>query len=146
MGSGALFRDGEGGVLLVKPSYKPVWEIPGGAIEPGEAPRVTCARELIEELGMDLSIGRLLVIDWLPPRDDKPDGWMFVYDGGVLPPEVAANIKLPPDELLEWRFVRLEDLESYVADFKARRLRVAYECALDGETADLEWGFLPGAR
>lgn len=146
MGSGALFRDGAGRVLLVQPSYKDVWEIPGGAIEPGEPPRECCRRELIEELGLDLPIGRLLVIDWLPPADALPDGWMFVYDGGVLAPEVAAQIKLPPDELLDWRFVPLDEIDTYVSEFKARRLRVAFECALRGETLDLEWGFVPGAE
>ena len=143
MGSGALFRDGADGVLLVKPSYKDVWEIPGGAIEPGEAPRECCRRELVEELGLDLPIGRLLVIDWLPPADPAPDGWMFVYDGGVLSADVTDRIVLPPDELLEWRFVPLSDIDGYVSEFKARRLRVAFECAVRGETLDLEWGFVP---
>jgi 8-oxo-dGTP pyrophosphatase MutT (NUDIX family) len=32
MAAGALFRDGDGGVLLVDPVYKPGWELPGGAV------------------------------------------------------------------------------------------------------------------
>jgi 8-oxo-dGTP diphosphatase len=143
MGSGALFRDDFGRILLVKPSYKESWEIPGGAIEPGEPPRVTCRREILEELGLDLAIGRLLVIDWRPPDDSRPDGWMFVYDGGVLDAGVASNFRLPPDELLEWRFVELEALEEYVPDFFARRLRVAFDCAVREQTADLENGHIP---
>lgn len=143
MGSGALFRDGSGGVLLVQPAYKSRWEIPGGAIEPGEAPRVCCRREILEELGLELEIGRLLVIDWLRPADPMPDGWMFVFDGGVLSPEQTAQIKLPPGELLDWRFVHVDDLESFVSEFKARRLRVAHECALRGDTMDLECGYIP---
>lgn len=31
MAAGVLFRDVHGRVLLVEPSYKPNWEIPGGA-------------------------------------------------------------------------------------------------------------------
>lgn len=143
MGSGALFRDADGRVLLVKPSYKDVWEIPGGAIEPGEAPRMCCRRELREELGLELAIGRLLVIDWLPPAPPAPDGWMFVFDGGVMTPDTAADIRLCPDELLEWRFVDLSALEEYVLEFKARRLREAHRCAIEGLTADLELGFVP---
>jgi 8-oxo-dGTP diphosphatase len=143
MGSGALFRDDLARVLLVKPSYKDIWEIPGGAIEPGEPPRMTCRREILEELGLHLEIGRLLVVDWRPPIDSRPDGWMFVYDGGVISAEVAATIRLHPDELIEWRFVELDALEAYVPGFFARRLRIAFECALRGQTADLEDGYIP---
>jgi hypothetical protein len=33
--SGCLLTDGAGNVLLVKPAYKPPWEVPGGAAELG---------------------------------------------------------------------------------------------------------------
>jgi 8-oxo-dGTP diphosphatase len=36
--SGALFFDTQGRILLVKPTYKDGWEIPGGYVEPGETP------------------------------------------------------------------------------------------------------------
>ncbi len=61
--TGVLFRDAQGRVLLVEPSYKPNWEIPGGAVEADESPWATATRELIEELGWDRPLGRLLVVD-----------------------------------------------------------------------------------
>ncbi|MGD3110578.1 NUDIX domain-containing protein [Streptomyces sp. YGL11-2] len=51
MAAGALFFDGQDQVLLVKPSYKPKWEIPGGYIERGESPLTTCRREVQEKRG-----------------------------------------------------------------------------------------------
>jgi 8-oxo-dGTP diphosphatase len=36
--AGVLFRDAVGRVLLVKPTYKDGWEIPGGYVEVGESP------------------------------------------------------------------------------------------------------------
>jgi ADP-ribose pyrophosphatase YjhB (NUDIX family) len=143
MGSGALVRDDSDRILLVKPTYKDSWDIPGGVIEPDEPPRACLRRELLEELGVELQIGRLLVIDWLPPAPPLPEGWMFVFDGGVLAPEVAETIVLPADELSEWRLVPLDEIDGFVSEFKARRLRMAHACALRGETADLEWGYVP---
>jgi ADP-ribose pyrophosphatase YjhB (NUDIX family) len=64
--SGALFFDAEGRLLLVKPTYKDGWDIPGGYVEPGETPREACEREVAEELGIRPRIGDLLVADWAP--------------------------------------------------------------------------------
>jgi 8-oxo-dGTP pyrophosphatase MutT (NUDIX family) len=143
MGAGALFRaNSHDGVLLVKPSYKPTWEIPGGMIEVGESPRTCCKRELREELGVDLPIGRLLIVDWLPPTQTTLDGWMFVYDGGILNGDVTSRIVLPSDELVEWRLVGIGELDQYLPAHMARRIRVAHRCAIDGTTMDLESGVL----
>jgi 8-oxo-dGTP pyrophosphatase MutT (NUDIX family) len=61
MAAGILFRDSRGRVLLVEPSYKPNWEIPGGVVEADESPWAAATRELSEELGWDRPLGRLLV-------------------------------------------------------------------------------------
>jgi 8-oxo-dGTP diphosphatase len=54
----ALVRD-DGRLLLARrPEGKPMaglWELPGGKVEPGENPRFCLARELKEELGLDVT-------------------------------------------------------------------------------------------
>jgi 8-oxo-dGTP pyrophosphatase MutT (NUDIX family) len=55
----ALLRDGNR-ILLVHRSprrrwYPGVWDMPGGHVEPGELPGVALARELREELGIDIA-------------------------------------------------------------------------------------------
>jgi len=63
MAAGALFRDVDGRVLLVDPTYKPMWDLPGGAVEKEESPHAACRREVAEELGLDRPPGRVLVVD-----------------------------------------------------------------------------------
>jgi ADP-ribose pyrophosphatase YjhB (NUDIX family) len=53
MAASALFRDGTGRVLLVDPTYKETWDLPGGAVEAEESPHAACRREVSEELGLN---------------------------------------------------------------------------------------------
>lgn len=81
--AGVLFRDELGRILLVRPTYKPGWDLPGGYVEPGESPKQAAAREVFEELGIRTEVGRLVVVDWAP-HPDEGDKLLFVFDGGSL--------------------------------------------------------------
>ena len=62
-GAGIVFNDDAGRTLLVRPDYRTdTWEIPGGAMDPGEHPWETARREASEEVGLDREPGRLLVV------------------------------------------------------------------------------------
>ncbi|MDQ3691246.1 MAG: NUDIX hydrolase [Chloroflexota bacterium] len=74
IGAGLVCRDAIDRLLLVQPTYKSTWELPGGVVEAGESPADCVAREVREELGVDLPVGRLLVVDWLPARPPKTEG------------------------------------------------------------------------
>ncbi|MFV2083087.1 NUDIX domain-containing protein [Micromonospora sp. LOL_021] len=63
MGSAVLLRDRDGRILLVEPTYKDYWELPGGVVEADESPYDAAVRELAEELGLAVTPGRLLVVD-----------------------------------------------------------------------------------
>jgi ADP-ribose pyrophosphatase YjhB (NUDIX family) len=90
--AGVLFFDEDGRVLLVRPSYKSGWDIPGGYLRPGETPSEAAAREVSEKLGIKPPIGRLLAADWAP-HPDEGDKILFVFDGGQLSPECVAQLK-----------------------------------------------------
>jgi ADP-ribose pyrophosphatase YjhB (NUDIX family) len=137
--AGALFLNEDGDVLIVEPTYKAVWEIPGGAVEHGETPREACARELCEELGLQLRPGRLLVVDWSSDADGR-DRVRFVFDGGVLSDVVLDSIVLPPDELGAWACIPEQELGAVLAPDLTRRVTAALGAQAAGETWYLEDG------
>src|SRR3954451_21181354 len=110
MGAGLLIRDEGGDVLLVEPTYKETWELPGGATEADESPAQCAGREAREELGLDLAVGRLLCVEWQGPEPERNESLMWIYDGGVISPEVTSRITLPPDELSSYRFCNVEEI------------------------------------
>ncbi|GAA0958299.1 MULTISPECIES: NUDIX domain-containing protein [Streptomyces violaceusniger group] len=142
MAAGALFCDAQGRVLLVRPSYKPMWEIPGGYIETGESPLSACRREVEEELGIRPPIGPLLVVDWAP-NDAEGDKVLYLFDGGELSPDTAASIKLASDELLAAEFHAVEDLDQLLIPRLARRVKQAMAARAQGRPVYLEHGGLP---
>jgi len=136
--SGCLLTDGAGNVLLVKPVYKPPWEVPGGAVEQAESPLAACRREIQEELGLDIRPARLLVVDYREPEPGRRgDALRFIFDGGELTPDQVAAISLDARELSEFRFVAPGELADYVIPVLARRLQV---CLAGGSGGYLEEG------
>ena len=141
IGAGALFRNPAGHVLLVRPTYKPSWEIPGGIVEDGESPRQCCNRELEEELGFPSEVGRLLVVDWLPDLRGQGDRVLFIFDGGAVANEFVDSVKLPIDELSDCQFVDLDHARGYLGPGMVRRLREAVVHADAQTTGYLEFGW-----
>ncbi|WP_370379516.1 NUDIX domain-containing protein [Catenulispora sp. GAS73] len=127
--AGALFRDSRGRILMAEPIYKPTLEIPGGMVEADEAPLDACVREVREELGPDLPIGRLLVVDWKPRHGVWGETILFIFDGGVLTNEQIAAIKLQPDELRAVHRLALTDVAGRVRPSMYRRIAQAEHAA-----------------
>lgn len=130
--AGALFLDDQDRVLLVRPTYKETWDIPGGHVERGESPAAACRRELKEELGLDRKPRRLLAVDWAP-SDSEGDKLLFLFDCGELGRD---RITLDDRELDRWEWVELARLDHYVIDRIARRIR----STVAGNTPYLERG------
>jgi 8-oxo-dGTP diphosphatase len=140
MGAGALLTDGEGRALIVEPGYKDYWEIPGGVVEADESPHAAATREINEELGLQLSLGGVLVIDWVPPRPDRTEGLMMVFDGGTLTAEQTGQIRLQTDELRSWAWCTEKEAAQRLSDLLARRLGAALQAHKKGTTTYLENG------
>jgi ADP-ribose pyrophosphatase YjhB (NUDIX family) len=100
----ALIFDQAGRMLLVNPGYKPGWDLPGGMAEANESPADCVRREVREELGLNLSLGQVLCIEWVPPHGPWDDLIAFVFYGGTLSAGLAAAIRLLDGELEGFEF------------------------------------------
>ncbi len=138
--AGALFLDSVGRVLLVHPTYKDSWDIPGGYVEQGESPAAACRREVAEELGLDRQPRRLLAVDWAP-HEREGDKLLFLFDCGDLAGD-EARIHLDASEVDRWQWVALDRLANYLIPRLARRIRTA-AIADESSTAYLEHGEHP---
>jgi 8-oxo-dGTP diphosphatase len=77
LAAGAVVRDAAGRLLLVQRGTDPEagrWTLPGGRVEPGESPAEAAAREVTEETGLVVAVGR----EWLVI--ERPAGADAVFE------------------------------------------------------------------
>ncbi|MER6689748.1 NUDIX hydrolase [Streptomyces minutiscleroticus] len=143
VGAAVLFRDAGGRVLLVEPNYREGWALPGGTVESddGETPRQGAHRETVEEIGLDVELGGLLAVDWVPGTA-RPPIVAYLYDGGVLTEEQLKSIRLQEEELLSWRLVPREELADHLRGSLGRRVLAALDAVERGTgTVELADGY-----
>ncbi len=82
--------------LLVYNAWRKCWEIPGGLVEPGEAPRVAAVREFFEESGQTAEnvrfLGRIRVEE--PAKN-------HIIVGAIFGCEVLELIPFTPNDEIE---------------------------------------------
>ncbi|MDP8957754.1 MAG: NUDIX hydrolase [Actinomycetota bacterium] len=132
MGAGCLLFDDRHRLLIVNPTYKPRWSIPGGGVDVGESPRQACRRELQEELGIEVDPGRLICVDYLAPTDTSAENIQFLFNGGMLAAPLVDEIVLCHEELSEWRLLHLDRAIPLLRPRLARRVRSVVP-VLDGD-------------
>jgi len=140
MATGALLLDEQSNILIVKPTYRPEWLLPGGTVEEDESPRIACIREVQEEIGLDVQMSRLLCVDYMAAEPDKNESLQFVFYGGMLSQTQIEGIVLQESELSEYRFVSCEDALLLLSKNLARRLPPSLQALEEGTTAYLEHG------
>lgn len=82
------------------------WEFPGGRVEPGEHPEAAVAREIKEELGWQVAVGRFLGLE----PHTYPDRQVFLlfYECALAG---GPDPQPPPGAVVAW--VRPEELARY---------------------------------
>jgi 8-oxo-dGTP diphosphatase len=106
---GAVIRDDEGRLLLIKRGHEPgagLWSLPGGRIEPGETGTQALVREMREETGLTVKVGRLLGTVTRPGLDGD------VIDISDYEATIITGSLTPGDDAADARWVDTADLES----------------------------------
>ena len=107
MASGVLLFNERNELLLVKPSYKDHWSIPGGVVDRNESPREAGIRETKEEVNIELKDLKFLCVEYT--RKNKDEDLFFLFNGGQVTPQQISDIKIDPDEISEFRFASIEE-------------------------------------
>jgi ADP-ribose pyrophosphatase YjhB (NUDIX family) len=129
--AGALIRDDDGRILVLKPTYKPGWTIPGGQMEAdGESPWEACRREVREETGLEVATGRLVAVDFLRPRPDRPGGMRFLFDCGRV--DRRTEVVVQEGEIEEHRWCAPAEARVLLSGPVGRRVAAVLMAAVDG--------------
>jgi 8-oxo-dGTP diphosphatase len=134
--AGALFVRGAA-VLMIEPSYKGHWDLPGGQGDIGETPKETVTREIGEELGVKLRTGRLLVVDYLRPTAERGAIIAYVFDGGEINDDA---IEVDGTEVTGWHWTKRDEMfrRTRTAPMLCRRIEHAVSALKRGITFHLE--------
>lgn len=103
---GAVIPDGDR-LLVVRRARAPgagLWTIPGGRVEAGETDHEALRREVREETGLDVTVGRLLGT----VEQDAGEGAVFVIRDYMCAPE-GGDLR-PGDDAADARWVTAQEL------------------------------------
>jgi 8-oxo-dGTP diphosphatase len=124
--AGALIFDRGGRLLILKPTYKTGWTIPGGVMEAdGETPWEACRREVREECGIEVHRGRLACMDFRRPKPGRTGGVRFLFDCGAFGGQALAGIVIQPEEVSEYRLAAVPEALDLLRKPIRRRVRAA---------------------
>jgi 8-oxo-dGTP diphosphatase len=116
----AVIVDQDQQVLLTKrcvPPFQGEWVMPGGKIDLGEPIVAALKREVWEEVGLEVEVGRLIdVFEHVTPGADNYHFIIIYY----LCTPLYCDVNHNRDEVAEARWVKGEDLAQYKIPAGAR--------------------------
>lgn len=122
---GVLLFNDKNQLLILKPSYKDHWTIPGGVVEEFESPIDAATRETKEEAGINIKISRCLSVDFT--KNQLSDNYLseslqLIFLGEKLSSDDINNIRLDNNEIIESRFVHYDEALKILGTNLSKRL------------------------
>jgi mutator protein MutT len=101
-------------ILLCHRRDKDLWNLPGGKVEDGESPWEGVMREVKEEIGVDVSVNKLLGIYFKTEQNEI----VFSFECSVKNGEPILS-----DEADEIKFFSLEEIPANTAPRQVERIK-----------------------
>ena len=105
---------GNGEILLIQRADNAHWGLPGGHVEPGESVVQAAAREVLEETGCEIEVGRLIGVYSHPELQtvESSSGERSQFVNLCFEARVTGEIGRPttPEETLDMGFFSPDDL------------------------------------
>jgi 8-oxo-dGTP pyrophosphatase MutT (NUDIX family) len=109
-------------LLILKPSYKEGWNLPGGVTDKFESPYQTVIRECKEETNLDIQIKELVLIDYI---QETIDGHNFdhveFYFTAIA--KSFTDIKIDNEEVIDYKFVDTTQAKEFLSENYYNRLQ-----------------------
>lgn len=134
--AGTLFVKDDRVLLVHRTIYENGWDIPGALVGAGESPAGACRRELREDLQLDRTPQRLLIVDWVPGDGDE---FLYIFDCGAVH-DSEVRLALGRNGLDRWEWVPVDQLAGYVPAELARRFALAHQVSTGAGWHYLERG------
>jgi 8-oxo-dGTP diphosphatase len=133
VGVGAVVHDEQGRLLLVRRGVDPErgrWALPAGYVDADEDPRAAAAREVVEETGLVVEVGRVIDV-YAAEGTGGGASFFLAFEARLVGGTLAAA-----DDALDAAFFALDDLP----DLAFASTRAAVDSAVSGAG-----GAAPGA-
>lgn len=123
----AVIRDRQGRVLLQQRSDGGQWGLPGGSVEIGESVADAVVREVLEETGLRVAVGRLIGVYSEPRRQvvRYPNGVVWHYVNICFECALRGGELTTCDETLDLRYFGFQRLPATLLPNHRIRLRDA---------------------
>lgn len=111
--AGILILNDKNQILLVKPTYRDYWTLPGGVVEKNESPLAACIRETKEEIGLALKPKHLFALVFEKDKSKYDENLHVFFYYGKITEKQISSIKLQEDEIEKFEFVDLDEVKNY---------------------------------